>query len=188
MPTIVILFILAIISAIPVFAEADSTELLQLKETPWSHLVITLQNGNKITVKRPDIVRIQYVNQDNHTGASNIPVSGAQFLPIFTSGREFSGEARQGSKTWPFKIKVVNYNNSTGAFNGEISWSSLSSIHRIRGVIKGKTLTFTEVEALRRGSAHLNVSYSLTASAQDAQGTWLDQGDRSTGTIVIHNH
>ena len=70
-------------------------------------------------------------------------------------------------------------------WSGELTWKTLSSIHLIRGTLNGSKLTFKEEEAIKPGGAHLNVVYTTRISSNGAKGTWVDQGDRSTGTVLI---
>lgn len=107
------------------------------------------------------------------------------WLDGFTSGKVHNGKAFQGSKSWPFTIRITDYNKTTGALVGELTWKSLNSIHLIRGTINGSKLTFKEEQAIKRGGAHLNVVYTMQISNKDAKGTWIDQGDKSTGDVLI---
>ena len=86
---------------------------------------------------------------------------------------------------WPFKVRVTSYSAGSGDLVGELTWTSLSSTHRVRGKLVGSSLTFTEVEAIRAGSAHLNVAFTFTISGSGAKGSWVDHADRSTGEAVI---
>ena len=103
----------------------------------------------------------------------------------FVSGKVHNGKAIQGSKAWPFTIRIKNYNNTTGSLVGELTWTTLNSIHLIRGTLNGSTLTFKEEEAIKRGGAHLNVVYTMRISDNNAKGTWVDQGDKSSGDVLI---
>ncbi len=103
----------------------------------------------------------------------------------FVSGISYSGNAFQGNKSWPFTIRVKRYNKATGSFVGELSWKTLGSVHLIRGSINGSQLNFKEVEAIKAGGAHLNVVYNARISNNQAKGTWVDQGDKSKGNLVI---
>jgi hypothetical protein len=111
---------------------------------------------------------------------------GSPFLQTLTSGSTLSGEAWEtqgprGGRRWPFQVKVTSYDPGTGAIVGELTWPTLSSVHRIRGLLAGTTLTFTETEAIQPGSAHLNVSYDLTVGQSSADGTYNDHTDNTSG-------
>lgn len=55
-----------------------------------------------------------------------------------------------------------------------------------RGKLAANQLTFTEVEAIRAGAAHLNVEYSLAIRTEAASGSWIDHSDNnSRGTFTI---
>ena len=89
-----------------------------------------------------------------------------------------------GSREWPFKIQITSLERD-GSLTGELTWLTLSSVHRIRGTLIGGALEFVEVEAIRRGGAHLNVAYTLTVTQAGATGSWVDRGDGSKGTVRI---
>jgi hypothetical protein len=112
---------------------------------------------------------------------------GGDFTSTFTGGTVLTGEAHANGRNWPFKIRITNHTPANGAIVGEITWTSLSSVHRIRGKLSGNTLTFEETEAIRAGGAHLHCTYSMTLSSTGAKGTWIDPADNSRGTIVINN-
>ncbi len=94
-------------------------------------------------------------------------VSSAQddLATTLLSGRIFlcQAVAAQGSGSWPGSIK---FSGTPGAVTGELTWTTLNSVHRIAGSLSGTTLRFTEVSAINAGSAHLNVSYALTLAKQ----------------------
>jgi hypothetical protein len=123
------------------------------------------------------------------SAGDNLHTSNAStsFKDLIGTGKVFSGEARQGSKMWPFKIQITDHDASSGGISGELTWSTLGSVHRIRGTLSGSRLEFTEVEAIQKGSAHLNVSYAMTLSGDGAKGTWVDHGNKSTGAAKIMN-
>jgi len=112
------------------------------------------------------------------------PASSAGVLAL-TSGRTFSCEARSGSSVWPCTLRITAYTGSSGAIAGEMTWTTLSSVHRISGKLEGTTLTFTETEAIRSGRAHLNVAYTAAISDGAATGTWVDPADGSRGSLTI---
>jgi hypothetical protein len=103
------------------------------------------------------------------------------------SGKTFSGQAVEGSgprrgRAWPFEIR---FGGTAGAVTGELTWPTLNSVHRVSGALSGQTLRFTEVSAIRAGSAHLRCSYTLTLSGNRASGTYVDPNDGSSGTASI---
>ncbi len=136
-------------------------------------MVVVLSNGRRVTYQRADVKTVLYV--------------GSDFSSSFTGGTALSGEAHATGRVWPFKIRITNHTPANGAIVGEITWTSLSSAHRIRGKLSGSTLTFEETEAIRAGGAHLHCTYSMTLSSTGAKGTWIDPSDNSRGTIVINN-
>ncbi len=153
--------------------------LLAATVPAWSEMVVRTKDGRtlRLQVEANEIASIEFVS-----GQTSATPSGGAFLPTLTSGRTFAGEAwGDGGGRWNFQLKITSYNPSTGAIVGEITWPSLSSVHRIRGTLAGSRLTFTETEAIRPGGAHLNVAYTFTLGSASATGTWLDNGDKSHG-------
>ena len=147
-----------------------------------SVMVVVTKDGQQHRFNLADVVRIDF---GNAAPTPPPPPPHGNWVDDFTGGKVLTGEARQGSKVWPCRIKVSNYSKSTGAFTGEVTWTSLNSVHRIQGRLAGSTLTFTEVEAIRAGSAHLRVSYTLSVGTSGAKGSWIDPADRATGDMAI---
>ncbi len=149
-------------------------EELALRSDPaWKQLVVVLSNGRRVTYQRAEVKSVLYL-------------TAGDFSSTFTSGATLSGEARDRGRSWPFKIRITSHNPASGAIAGEITWTSLNSIHQIHGTLSGKSLEFTETAAIRRGSAHLHVTYKLTVSASGASGTYHDPSDNGSGTTVIN--
>jgi hypothetical protein len=78
-------------------------------------------------------------------------------------------------------LRITSYDPGTGAIVGELTWTTLSSVNRIRGTLAGTNLTFTETEAIHPGAAHLNVEYNLTVSQSSTDGTYTDHTDNTRG-------
>jgi len=114
----------------------------------------------------------------------------SKFVGKLLSGQLITGEVQEltgprRNRTWPLTIRITKYDAPTGAIEGELAWSTLQSVNRIRGSLSGRTLEFTETEAIKAGNAHLNVSYKLTFSDDGASGAYTDQGDNSQGSIKL---
>lgn len=112
----------------------------------------------------------------------------SKFATKLLQGEAQSGEAREtagprGNKSWPFTLRITSYDPVSGGVEGEISWPSLQSLHRIRGKITGNTLAFDEKEAIKAGQAHLNVDYKLTLTDSGASGTYDDHADNTQGSV-----
>jgi hypothetical protein len=152
---------------------------LVIANPAFAETVIHTKDGRtiKVPVEANEIARIEFVAGQNE----EIP----SFLQTLTTGKERSGEAWAGSGRWKFGLKITSYDRSTGVVGGEISWPSLSSVHRIEGKVTGEKLTFTEVEAIQAGSAHLNVTYVFTLGKKDATGTWVDNRTKDHGEAKI---
>jgi len=159
--------------------------LLAAAVPAFPEMVIHTKDGRtlRVQVEANEIASIEFVSGQ----ALPVPTGGAAFLPILTSGKTFSGEAwGDAGGNWKFQLKITSYDPSTGAIVGEITWPSLSSVHRIRGRLAGTSLTFTEAEAIRPGGAHLNVAYTFTLAQGSATGTYTDHTDNSSGTAKIN--
>jgi hypothetical protein len=93
------------------------------------------------------------------------------------SKRPFSGEIKSapGGKVLAFTL-TLDGNRATELFDfeGTIEWPSLGSKHLVRGTNHYGRLEFTEVEALRKGKAHLNVTYALWRDGNGLTGTYTD--------------
>jgi len=100
-------------------------------------------------------------------------------------GAFYEGKAvsDHSGRTWPVKLKVVAV-DASGAFRGELDWTSLGSLHEIRGTSAGLTLTFREVAAIKRGGAHLNCEYALIVDRNLLRGRWIEPG-ADEGTIEL---
>ena len=154
--------------------------LLAAAVPAFPEMVIHTKDGRalRVQVEANEIASIEFVSGQ----ALPAPTGGAAFLPTLTSGKPLAGEAwNDAGGNWKFQLKITSYDPSTGVVVGEITWPSLSSVHRIRGRLAGTSLTFTEIEAIRPGGAHLNVAYTFTLSQSSATGTWIDNGDKSHG-------
>ena len=149
-----------------------------------SVLVVITKDGQQHRFNLADVARIEFANASPAPPPPPPPPHG-NWMDAFTGGKVLSGEARQGSKAWPCRIRMTNHSKSTGAFTGEVTWTSLNSIHRIQGKLSGSALSFTETEAIRAGGAHLHVSYTLTISTSGARGKWTDPSDHTSGDMAI---
>lgn len=161
--------------------------LLAVAIPAWSEIVIHTKSGKviRVQVDASEIASIEF----SPTAAPPPPPpppSGGSVFQSLANGKTVSGEAR-GDKGgyWPFQLKITSYDPSTGAIVGQITWSSLSSVHRVKGTLAGTKLSFTETEAIRAGSAHLNVAYTFTLATATASGSWVDNGDKSHGSAKI---
>jgi hypothetical protein len=100
------------------------------------------------------------------------------------SGETFRCRAQDGrsGKVWPCTIHLAG---TAEHVKGELTWSSLDSIHRVAGTLSGNTLKFTEVSAVHPGGAHLRCSYTLKLSGDRLLGTYQDPVDGSSGSAAI---
>lgn len=168
------------------FGAAARVAILMAAAIPaWSEIVIHTKSGKVIRVP-VDASEIASIEFSPTAPPPPPPPSGGSVFQSLASGKTVSGEAR-GDKGgyWPFQLKITSYDPSTGAIVGQITWTSLASVHRVKGSLTGMRLGFTETEAIRAGSAHLNVAYTFTLAAATASGSWVDNGDKSHGSAKI---
>lgn len=165
----------------------DAEELALRSDPEWTQLVVVLRDGKRVTYSRSEIVKIEYVTPRS-SSAPGSAIGGGNVIARLTSGKALGCEARAGGKVYPCSVRVTSHDKSTGGIVGELTWTSLASVHRIRGKLSGNQLSFTETEAIRKGGAHLNVEYTLTISGGTAKGSWVDRGDNNArGTFSINN-
>ncbi|MEQ1606098.1 MAG: tetratricopeptide repeat protein [Pyrinomonadaceae bacterium] len=117
-----------------------------------------------------------------------VTIPSSKFATRLIQGEAMSGEAREtqgprGNKSWPFTLRITSYDPATGSVEGEISWPSLQSVHRVRGNFSGNTLELTEKEAIKAGQAHLNVDYTINVTDSGATGTYSDHADNTEGSV-----
>ncbi|GBC59728.1 hypothetical protein DENIS_0669 [Desulfonema ishimotonii] len=165
--------------------------LLFVVATPcFSEIAIHTKDGRtvRVQVEADEISRIEFVTTAPPPAKPITAPTPAKptFIQALLNGKDRPGEAWGDSGgRWNFKLKITSYDRATGYVVGQITWPSLSSVHRVRGKLTGDKLTFTEVEAIRPGGAHLNVSYTFTLGNSSATGRWLDNGDKSHGGAKI---
>jgi len=154
----------------------------------FAETVIHTKDGRtiRVPVEANEIARIEFVATPTPIPPTPPTAGQPAFLQTLVNGGERTGEAWGDSGgRWKFTLKITSYDRATGALVGQITWPSLSSVHRVRGTLTGNKLTFTEVEAIRPGGAHLNVAYTFTLGKNSATGTWVDNGDKSRGGATV---
>jgi len=120
------------------------------------------------------------------TQAVSAPMSLSGVVAL-TSGKTLPCVARSldGRTSWPCRIRFSRFDGHSGKISGEVTWTTLRSIHVVEGELHGGRLKFTETRAIRRGDAELNVSYDLQLGARSAVGGWTDRRGRSRGPMSI---
>ncbi len=94
----------------------------------------------------------------------------------------FTGTVLEGfvldksNKKFPMVVKIESIDNATGKFIGDVSWSSLNSVHRIEGILTANTITFKEVSHIKKGGAHLNCEYAMIIEGNTLDGRWVEPG------------
>lgn len=127
---------------------------------------------------------------DHGTFAFELVKGGSDLRSLgFLSGRPLSGEAKsaKSGKAWPFTL-TLDGERATELFDyeGTLEWPTLGSRHRVRGLYKGGRLLFAEVEAIRKGKAHLKVEYEFWRDGNGLTGAYRDpKGDRGTAWIAL---
>ncbi len=161
--------------------EPQDEKIAMRSDADWTELVVVLRSGKRVTYARSDVLNVEYVTSRTGGGSGSTAVSAR-----LVGGQLLDCSARAGEKTWPCKVRITSFDRSSGAIVGELTWSTLSSVHRIRGKLAGNSLSFTETEAIRAGGAHLNVEYTLTIAGGAVSGSWVDRSDHDArGTFAI---
>jgi hypothetical protein len=111
---------------------------------------------------------------------------GSQSDSEIYDGMIFKGEVKStnSNRTWPASIKIAGIQQSSGDFDGEISWPSLNAVNRIVGKIMGKRIIFKETAYIKQGGAHLNCEYDFIYDGNTLQGVWTEPGADS-GTAIF---
>jgi len=84
----------------------------------------------------------------------------AQWRDLLGRG-EFHGQSSRGGTVWPFEVVDVVL-DANDRFTGQLTWTTLSSVQRINGIISEGVMIFENVENIQRGDAVLNCVYQLT--------------------------
>jgi hypothetical protein len=82
------------------------------------------------------------------------------------NGETLIGIETESSGTYPFKLHFSSFNKATGRWSGEIEWTTLQAIHKVEGTLSDITLTFKEVEFIKKGNAVLGADYSVSLDPQ----------------------
>jgi hypothetical protein len=77
--------------------EGDEQELA-LRQDAWTHLVVTLRNGKKVTYARGEIAKVQYVTQRAQGATSS--GGGANWMGRVWKVREQAADGRYCTATW----------------------------------------------------------------------------------------
>jgi hypothetical protein len=83
----------------------------------------------------------------------------AQWRDLLQRG-EFRGQSSDGRTVWPFEVVDVVL-DANDRFTGQLTWTTLSSVQRINGIITDGVMIFQNVENIQRGEAILNCVYQL---------------------------
>ncbi len=152
-------------SVLPLMAQetvqGDEQELA-LRADPWTHLVVTLTNGKKVTFARGEIAKVQYVTQ--HTSAPS--AQGSSWMGRVWHMRETAPDGRYCDGTWTRQ-------GNTNRFSGHwvCSWGArVSDTLVVRPIQDRKFVVFRE--GLRQ-----NYYGTLSADGRSITGTnWSPGG------------
>jgi hypothetical protein len=119
------------------------------------------------------------------TGIKTGGRGGPTTVPSLANGRTFACETKANGQTWPCQVRFTSYNPASGRIEGELTWTTLNSIHAVEGTLVQGRLVFQETRAIRAGSAYLNGRYDLAVSGDGASGSYLDPSSGLRGTMTI---
>ncbi len=147
--------------------QGEETELA-LRAAPWTHLVVTLTNGKKVTFARGEIAKVQYVTQRAAT-----PASGDAWMGRVWRIRETAPDGRRYcDSTWTRQ-------GNTNRFSGHwvCSWGD-----RVGDTLVVRPLENRSFVVYREG-LRKNYNGTLGADGRTVSGTTWDPGGRWKGTI-----
>jgi hypothetical protein len=151
-------------SALPVAAQEQTEEDLALREDAWTHLVVTLRNGQKVTFTRGEVVKVQYVTQ-----------SGAGAGPVGTGAIEWTGTWKcVGGTPAPVDLTAVI------TFNGNQMVQEQQHAHNNRPATSIFTIATRAPRKLSGSYVHRNVAGSFS-------GTWRAE-PLANGDIKVYWH
>lgn len=93
---------------------------------------------------------------------------------LLTSEHLFQGVESDSKAFWPFNIKITNYNQESGTFEGQINWPGLKTTAKLKGKHASDSIEFTTTEYVGRNRrALLGCVYKLnTLSGGWIKGSW----------------
>jgi hypothetical protein len=166
-----LLLALASLSVLPAAAqEVDEEEDLALRQDPWTHLVVTLVGGKKVTFTRAEIAKVQYVTRT--IGGSGGDSQGGDWMGRVWRMRETAPDGRYCDAVWTRQ-------GSTNRFSGQwtCSWGA-----RVSDTLVVQPLRGTAV-VVHRDGVNQNYQGTLGADRKSVKGVTWGQG--STWTVKI---
>ena len=144
---------------------------LALREDPWTHLVVTLKNGKKVTFSRGEIAKVQYLTR-RAAGQSTAGGAGGDWMGRVWRIREAAPDGRYCDGVWTRQ-------GSTNRFIGQwtCSWGARVSDNLVVQPIRGRSVV------VYREGVRENYKGTLSADGRAIQGT--NWGPGSTWTVKI---
>ena len=148
--------------------EGEESELV-LRETPWTHLVVTLKGGKRVTYTREDVVKVQYLTQRGGGGRGSV---GSGWMGRVWRIRETAPDGRYCDGVWTRQ-------GTTNRFNGNwtCSWGAMVS-----DALVVQPLTGRNVVVYREGVRE-NYRGTLAADGKTITGAAWGVGGKWTAKI-----
>lgn len=118
---------------------------------------------------------------------------GGALKTLFVRKAKLKGYADepQNLSNWPCVMEVKEYDEKTGAFKGEIEWTSLSALNVIEGTLTADKLVFKETKHIRAGNSVLGCIYTFDLQAEGnksgnkVRGGWTDSAAERGGNVEL---
>ena len=166
--TFVSLLLVSALSAFPIYAqepiEGEESDLA-LREDPWTHLVITVKGGKRVTYTRGEIVKVQYLTQKPSGGGV---ARGDAWMGKTWRMRETAPDGRYCDGVWTRQ-------GTTNRFAGRwtCSWGATASDTLVVQPLRGQSVVVYR-EGIRenyRGTLAAN-GVTITGTTWGAGGKW----------------
>lgn len=162
----------AVLAPSPLYAQevTEEEQDVALREDPWTHLVVTLKDGKKITYARTDILKVQYLTRKTAGGSGT--AAGAGWMGRSWKMRETAPDGRYCDAVWTRQ-------GSTNKFSGQwtCSWGA-----RVSDTLVVQPLNGRQVVVYREGVRE-NYRGTLSADGRSIRGT--NWGPGSIWTVSI---
>lgn len=137
----------------------EEEEELALREGDWTHLVVTLKGGKKVTYARSEVVRVQYLTRSVSTGSS--AGGGAAWMGKVWKMRETAPDGRYCDGVW---TRQGNTNRFSGVWT--CSWGARAT-DTLVVQLRGNNLV------IHREGLNQNYTGTLAGDQRSANGkTW----------------
>ena len=148
--------------------EGEESELV-LRETPWTHLVVTLKGGKRVPYTREDVVKVQYLTQRGGSGSGS---ASAGWMGRVWRMRETAPDGRYCDGVWTRQ-------GTTNRFAGRwtCSWGATASDMLVVQPLSGRNVVVYR-EGIRE-----NYRGTLASDGKSIAGVTWGAGGKWTAKI-----